>query len=247
MRDLAERALKACQKSGASYADVRIVTIVDERIFVKNGKTDVMSISQTKGFGIRAITNGGLGFAGSYDLSMDEIERVAKLAVRIAEASGSTRKEPIVFVDEKPVEDSYRSHFKKDPFQVSLEEKLEILTEAEKRLREYSPEVIKMSESNYRGHREDKILVTSEGADIEQQILWCGGGMHCVAVTPGSSPQRRSYPNSFWGDFATRGFEHFEEMKLLENTELTARQAIDVTTAKQCPTDKTTLILSDHS
>lgn len=246
MRDLTEKALEICSKEGATYADIRIVTIKDENISVKKGNIEVMNLSTEKGFGIRTIANGGLGFAGSYEITPEEIERVAKLAVRIAKASGALRKEPIAFVDEKPVEDSYQTPMKQDPFDVPSEEKLEVLVEADKRLRNHDPERIKMTQTDYRGHQEDKIFASSEGAYITQQITFCGGGISCTAISPGTQPQRRSFPGSFRGDFSTKGYEYFQELKLLENIEKTANEAIALTEAKHCPTEKTTLLLDGH-
>ena len=246
MRDLTQLALETCSKEGASYADIRIVTITGENIAIKRGNIETLNLRTTKGFGIRTIANGGLGFAGSYDLTKDEIKRVAKLAVRIGKASGATRKKPIEFVDVKAVEDTYKTTIKKDPFSVPTEEKIKILVEADKRLREYNPEIIKMTQADYRGHREDKIFASTEGAYITQQVTFCGGGMSCTAITPGEQPQRRSYPGSFRGDFSTQGYEYFEGLKLLENIDQTAKEAIELTTAKACPTEKTTLLLDGH-
>jgi TldD protein len=243
MRELTEKALEVCSKEGATYADIRIVTILDEDIAIKRGNIDTLNLSTVKGFGIRTIADGGLGFAGSYLITKDEIERVAKLAVRIGKASGSTRKKPIKFVEEKAVEDSYKTPINKDPFKIPTEEKIEILVEVEKRLREYNPEVIKMSQSDYRGHREDKIFASTEGAYITQEITFCGGGFTCTAISPGTPPQRRSYPGSFRGDFSTKGYDFFEELNLLENVEITAKEAIALTTAKTCPTEKATLLI----
>lgn len=246
MQELTEKALKTCNKENASYADIRVVTVTDEEITVKKGNIQTLNHSRISGFGIRAIANGGLGFAGSYDLNPSEVEDVARLAVKIARASGSTRKNPIVFVDEPPYEDSYSTPVKKDPFAIPSEEKLEILIEADKRLLQYNPSLIKMSQSDYRGHKEEKIFASTEGAFIEQKIIFCGGGISCIAVSPGSSPQVRSYPGSFRGDFVTKGYEHFEGLGLLENVEKTANEAIAISEAKKCPEEKTTLILGGH-
>ncbi|MFX0066717.1 MAG: TldD/PmbA family protein, partial [Candidatus Hermodarchaeota archaeon] len=243
MRDLTQKAFEICSKEGASYADIRIVTIQDENINIKKGNIQTLNLSTTKGFGIRIIANGGLGFAGSYDLNPKEIERVAKLAVRIAKASGATRKNPVLFVDEKPAEDTYETPIKKDPFKVPLEEKLEVLLEADKRLGEYHPQAIKMTQADFRAHQEDKIFASSEGAYIQQKIVFCGGGFNCMAVGTGVPPQTRSYPSSFRGDFATRGYEYFEGLNLLDNVEQTVEEAIALTEAKICPTERTTLLL----
>jgi len=246
MRDLSEIALGTCNKMGATYADIRIVTVRGENITIKKGNLEVLDLSTIQGFGIRTIANGGWGFAGSYELTSDEIRRVASLSVRIAKASGSTRKEPVKLTEEKPVEDDYSTSYQKNPFAVPLEEKLEILNEADKRLREYDTAIIKTTTADYRGQSEHKVFASSEGAYITQKIVLCGGGISCTAVTAGAQPQRRSYPGSFRGNFATKGYEFFEGLELLENTEKTAQEAIELTTAPHCPTERTTVLLDSH-
>jgi TldD protein len=246
MQDLTEKALEICNKEKASYSDIRIVTISEENMNIKNGNFEVMSLSQVKGFGIRVIANGGLGFAGSYNLDLSEIEQTAKLAVKIAKASASTRKNPINFIEEKAVKDRYFTPMKKDPFKIPIEEKLDILIEAEKRLREYNTGMIKLSQSDYRAHKEEKVFASSEGSFIEQDIIFCGGGISCVAISPTSTPQVRSYPGSFRGDFATRGYEFFEQLDLLGNAEKTAQEAIAISQAPKCPSGQTTLVLGGH-
>ena len=242
MKDLTNLAIETCRQEGAAYADIRIVTIRGEDITVKDGNIDVMSLSTVRGFGIRAIADGGWGFAGSHDLSKDEIRNTARLAVRIAKASGSTRKDPVVLADTVPVEDEYETDIKKDPFKVPIEDKLEILTEADKRLEE-AGNAIKLRRADFRAHRENKVFASSEGAYIVQVITWCGGGFSCVAVGPGVPPQTRSFPGSFGGDFSAKGYEFSEGLKLLENVENTAKEAIDLSQAPACPSDKMTLLL----
>ncbi|MHA1903757.1 MAG: TldD/PmbA family protein [Candidatus Thorarchaeota archaeon] len=246
MRDQTRRAIETCLDEGASYADIRIVTLRGEDISFKKGNIEVMNLNEVKGFGIRVIKNGGWGFAGSYDVSLEEIERVAKLATRIANASGGTRKEPITMVEEKAVEDTYETKVKKDPFKIPSEEKIEILREADKRLMEYDSSTIKMTSADFRGNEEQKVFASSEGAYINQRIVWCGGGISCTAMVAGNQPQRRSYPGSFRGDFATSGYEYFEGLKILDYVDQTAAEAIALATAKHCPSEKTTLLLDGH-
>ncbi|MHA2178548.1 MAG: PmbA/TldA family metallopeptidase [Candidatus Thorarchaeota archaeon] len=219
MKDIAELALDTCRDKGATYADIRIVTVKDEDISVKLGNISVLEIREQIGFGIRALADGGFGFAGSYDPSKKEIQRVAELAVRIAKASGATRKNPVELTEEKVATDSYSTPVKKDPFKVPIEEKVDELVEVDKRLKEHNPDLIKFTKADYRGHSEDKIFSSTDGAYITQKIVFCGGGFSCMAISPGSPPQRRSYPGSFRGDFSTSGYEFFESRKLLDNVE----------------------------
>jgi len=245
MKDLTQKALDVSIGQGASYADIRIVTITDEDITIKRGNIDVLNLTTRTGFGIRTIANGGLGFAGSYLLEPREIERVAKLAVRIAKASGVTRKIPIRLVEEKAVVDTYKTSIQKDPFLVPTEEKISLLMEADKRMQDFSDKV-KMTESDFRAFREDKVFASSEGAYITQQITFCGGGISCTAIEGGKQPQTRSLPTSFRGDFSTQGYEYFEQLHLVDLTDKAATEAIALLDAKQCPSGKENLILDGN-
>ncbi|MFW9931926.1 MAG: TldD/PmbA family protein [Candidatus Thorarchaeota archaeon] len=245
MRDLTQVALDTCSKAGASYADIRIVTVKDQDITVRKGSIDVLNYSAVTGFGIRTIANGGWGFAGSFDANRDEIRRVAALSVRIAKASGSTRKEPVRLVDVDIVEDKYETSVKKDPFEIPIEEKLEVLQETEKRLREAGSH-IKVSQADYRAHSEDKIFASLEGAYIEQKIVFCGGGMSLVATASGIPPQTRSIPGSFRGDFSTQGHEYFEKIDLLGNVDTALAEVKELLEAPTCPSGRTTLLLDGH-
>ncbi|MFW9910367.1 MAG: TldD/PmbA family protein, partial [Candidatus Thorarchaeota archaeon] len=81
---------------------------------------------------------------------------------------------------------------------------------------------------------------------IEQRIVWCGGGISVVAAGTGVPHQTRSFPGSFRGDFATRGQEYFDSLALIENAERIAKEAITLTEAKACPTERSTLLLDGH-
>ncbi|MFW9888644.1 MAG: TldD/PmbA family protein [Candidatus Thorarchaeota archaeon] len=245
MKDLATTALETCSDEGATYADIRIVTVRSEDIAVKNG--NILKLAQTikKGFGIRVIAEGGWGFAGSFEASREHVRNAARLAVRMARASATTRKMPVKLVDEKPVEDIYETKTKKNPFKVPLEDKLDVLREADMRLGAYS-EKIKMRSADYWARQEDKVFASNEGAYVTQRIVLCGGGISCVAVIPGVPPQTRSYPGSFGGDFAAKGYEFFEAHQLIDNAEKTAGEAIALTEAPACPSEVTTLLLDGH-
>ena len=76
--DLGRMALEEAVKAGASYVDIRIGEILDEEVAVKNGIPDEVNLSQTKGFGVRVITNGSWGFAASVDVTKEEIMKLTE-------------------------------------------------------------------------------------------------------------------------------------------------------------------------
>ncbi|MEM2589208.1 MAG: TldD/PmbA family protein [Candidatus Bathyarchaeia archaeon] len=239
--DFGKLALEEAAKRGASYADIRISEILNENLTVKNGEPETISFSQLKGFGVRVIVNGAWGFAGSVNVSKEEIKRCVKLAVDIAKASAMLKKKEVVLAAEKIYREKYATSFKKDPFKVSLEEKLKVLVEASRFLKEFSP-LVNVSYAHYRGYRENKFFMSSEGAEINQQITWCGGGISAIAVK-GSEVQVRSYPSAFRGDFATSGYEFFESLALLDHAKNVGEELIQLFEAKKCPSGEMDLIL----
>jgi TldD protein len=55
--------------------------------------------------------------------------------------------------------------------------------------------------------------------------------------------QKRSYPNSHRGDFATLGYEYIEEMNLLENVDRTREEALQLLTADDCPDTESDIVI----
>ena len=233
--------LREAEKGKASYADVRISEILNENLTVKNGEPETVALSQEKGFGVRVIVNGAWGFAGSVDINKEEIKKTAKKAISIAKASASLKKKNVALTREKAGKGKYSTSFRKDPFKVSLDEKLDVLIQAGQILKDQSP-LIKASYANYRGFMENKLFMSSEGAEINQKITWCGGGLSAIAVKDGEM-QARSYPSPFRGDFATNGYEFFESLKLVDHAKRLGQELLKLFEAQKCPSGETDLIL----
>ena len=78
------------------------------------------------------------------------------------------------------------------------------------------------------------VLWTSEGTRIDQVICVVGGSVNTLSVQ-GIETQRRSYPASFRGDFATAGYEYFKELNLVENAPIASHESVALLDAEQCP------------
>jgi TldD protein len=240
--DLGRIALDEVRKKGASYGDVRIGEILEENLTVKKGLPDVVHLGQTTGFGVRVIVKGAWGFAGSVDLTRKEVQDVAGKAVRIALASSKVKKKDVVLAPSKTRRDKYDTPMRKDPFEIAVEEKMETLLAAERVVAAQSS-LIKSSSAHFRAFRENKFFMSTEGAEVRQQITWCGGGVECIAIRNGEV-QRRSYPSSFGGDFGTSGYEFFESLRLADNAKRVGQEAIQLLEAERCPSEETDLILT---
>jgi TldD protein len=239
-RQFCDRVLERVGKCGASYADVRIMRLENEHIWLRTGKVEQLSRDSSFGFGVRVIVDGAWGFACSPNVTLDEADRVAEEAARTARSSASTKRQDVRLAEVDPHVGSYSSQFKVDPFDVPLEDKISMLKDIDAALRCH--EKIKVTDCSMEFWLFDEVFASSEGAYIEQRKIESGGGASATAIE-GSDVQKRSVPCSFGGDYAAAGYEFVESLGLLENAEQAAREAVELLDAPLCPSGENTLIL----
>jgi len=240
MRALSEKAVNLMKLRHVDYGDVRVVRSRRQQIAVKNGAVESVAYDEDAGFGVRVLVKGAWGFAASNVQTVDEMTRVVTRAIETAEASGTVLDQPVQLTHVRPVVASYDSDCQVDPFDVPLEEKLECLTDANRTLLdEKSVTIAQCFFSCFDTH---KVFASTEGAFIVQRIKETGGGLAATAIKDGEL-QVRSYPNSFRGNFATRGYEFFQEMDLPGNAARVASEAAQLIVAPPCPSGERTIIL----
>ncbi|HEY5003907.1 MAG TPA: TldD/PmbA family protein, partial [Ktedonobacteraceae bacterium] len=242
MRDLAIKALNIAQQLGASYADVRVMERTGEGIEVKNGRVEGVSSSTSSGFNVRVIVNGAWGFASSARMDDAEAERVAQQAIQIARASALVAGEPVRLSPLPPQKGSYRTPMRIDPFSVPLNQKVQLLLNADSAMR--SVKGVALTSGNMEYSREHKLFMSTEGSEIEQELFDTGAAISASAVDPESSEiQTRSYPNSFGRQAGTAGYEFIEAMQLTDHAVRIGEEAVQLLTAPQCPSGIMTVIL----
>jgi TldD protein len=241
VKDLTNRALNTATSLGATYADVRIVDRTEQMVNTKNGAVATVNQSQDFGFGVRVTADGAWGFASSALLNAAEIDRVTARAVDIARASALVQKNGGVDLG-PPVSHvgQYQTPVEIDPFNVPLEQKIDILLQADAEMQRVQG--IRVAQGNIVSLREQKTFANSEGSFVEQEIIETGCGIVATAVGEGEI-QKRSYPNAFGRHQMTRGWEFVEEMDLPSHAEQIANEAVALLKADQCPGGVTTLIL----
>jgi TldD protein len=240
MDEVADRALNQAQVSGATYADVRAIIQRSEVISVKNGRVEAFARSTSEGFGVRVIAGGAWGFASSNQLTTAEADRVAALAVAIARASAQAKKADVRLSPLPAIQGSYATPVGRDPLEVSTEVKLALLLQADEAMRRVKG--LTVAESSLEAAVEDKLFASTEGSRLRQRIVTCGAGIEATAVTP-DEVQTRSFPNSFGRQAGTAGWEFVEALRLADNAEQTASEAVELLSARPCPPMVTTLIL----
>jgi len=162
MKDLAMRALETAKLKGATYADIRIVHRVEQRITVKNGAVEALSQEESLGFGVRVIADGAWGFASSSLLTAEEVDRVAALAVEIARASALTKLEDVNLGPPEIHVATYKTPVKVDPFSIPLEKKIELLLAADAEMRRTKE--VKVSRASLGFFKEKKTFASTEGS-----------------------------------------------------------------------------------
>ncbi len=242
MEDWPQLAVEAALQAGASYADARYVRQQEETVQMKNGTVTGLAAEQRQGIGIRVIASGAWGFASTSQLTAEAIRETARLAVRIARASASAKKQDVQMAEAEPQYARVRPNIKRNPFEVPLEERIALLKDCDEAMR--IREQIKVRTGFIRAVYEEKHFMSSEGADIYQERIETGAGLEARAVAPdGSDTQLRSYPASHGGNMATRGWEFVEEMQLVENAERIAEEAAALLNAPHCPSGEFDIIL----
>jgi len=240
VQEIVQQAVTEATVAGADYADARMVTEESESLTVKNQEMEGIDRSRSVGVGIRVLVNGYWGFAATARANDQEVARTARLAVAIARAAARLPGEAVRLAEVEPVVATWSSSVQVDPFTVPLEEKVSLLMEASRRMQEVKG--VSFAEAVLDLYRRHTLFASSEGALIEQTIVNSGGGIEATALADGEM-QRRSYPNSFRGHITAAGWEHIPRLGLVEEAERTGREAVQLLSAKECPSEVTTLVL----
>src|SRR6185312_12839175 len=240
MKDVGSWALNTATSRGATYCDARIVDERSRSLMTKNGKVAHASDSESLGIGIRVIADNAWGFAATDDLSRESVERTAAKAVSIARASAKVKAQELRLTEEKPAVVDWTTPHQIDPFTISLEQNLDLLMRVDAELRKV--EGITLAEANVNFRKYEQWFYSTEGSDIHQKRFITGAGFDVYSFA-GTEIQKRSYPNSFGGQYQNKGYELVAELDLIGNAKRVAEQAVALHKADQCPQGNFTLIL----
>jgi TldD protein len=240
MEQIANWALNVATMRGASYADARIVSQRSRALTTKNGKVGSAFDAESVGMSVRVLADGAWGFAASEDLSRDGVEATVARAVEIAHASAQVKQQDVHLAPEKPVTAEWTTPHTIDPFSISVDQNIALLLSVDAELRAVAG--ITLAETNLNFNREEQWFASSEGTDIHQTKYSAGAGYTAYAFA-GNEIQKRSYPNSYGGQWQNKGYELIEELKLVENARRIAEEAVALHHADQCPEGTFDLIL----
>jgi TldD protein len=236
--ELAAIAVSLARKLGASYADIRINRYINEWISTREDRLLTVSLEQSFGFGVRVLCKGAWGFAASPNVDEKTVRRVTRQAIELAKANALYQDKPVNLVPVEKVVATWKSAFKKDPFEVPSDKKIQFLLN----LNAIATKVKGASfADSYLGlQREEKFYASTDGSQIEQTIVRTAPSLNVTAVDRGA------------GDFQSRrtllgpkciGYEYLEEFPWEKEAAQAAEDAVAKLTAKPVVPGKYDLII----
>jgi len=180
--------VEAARRRGATYADARAVEREQESVEVRDGEVEGIDRTGDRGVGLRVLLRGAWGFAATDRTADAALRGLVDEALRRAAASASVGREPVRLAAQAPQRGGYRTALRTDPFGVPIAARVDLLRASDAALR--GPNV-RTRRSGLSAFRTRKRLVTSEGTDVEQEIVETATTLSVLAVKAGAKPAQR--------------------------------------------------------
>jgi len=218
---------KALADARADYAEVRLERSITTTISYVGKELEEISEFTSLGGCVRALVKGGWGFASFNDL--DDLPRYVRLACDQAALVGGdhTALAPV-----EPQVADVRAEVEVDPRQVPLADKEALFRRYNSRI--LAHERIQTSSVRYRDTSVEKFFVSTEGASLRQETVFCGASLAAIA-REGMNVQRA---HKGVGDL--RGFTTVEGLD--EECEKVAERALGLLAAEPVKGGRYTVI-----
>lgn len=240
MKDIAGWALSTAQSRGATYAEVRVNDIHQRYLSTKNAQPAQVRESESFGLGVRVVADGAWGFAATDDLTRKGADLAAAQAVEIARASALCKKEEVRLAPEEKIVDRWQGPCRIDPFTVPVSACIDLMMKVDAEMLRVKG--VTHTESLMDFRRIEQLFLSSLGSEIYQKKTQTGAGFGATSFE-GREIQKRSYPNSFGGQYQTRGYELVEELDMPAHAGRIAEEAVALHKADQCPSGVKDIIL----
>ena len=151
-------------------------------IVLSDGALETLDDSDVLGLAVRVVVDGTWGFAATADMTPDAAGRAAAEAVQVARVAAAINSERIELADEPRHGDvRWVSAYQVDPFQASLADKVDLLTQWSKGL--LAHERIAHVDAALLQVRECKFY-SDGGTTALQQRVRVAPALNCVAIEP---------------------------------------------------------------
>ena len=204
-KSLADAAMNAATKAGASYCDVRIGRYLNQFITTRDLNVENIVNTESSGVGVRVIANGAYGFASTNDMSLDSIAAAARQAVAIARANSKLQSEPLRMAPVKGVgEVAWATPFTRDWRTVPIKDKADMLIAANKAGLDAGASF--MTSTLFQVNQQ-KYFASTDGSYIDQDIHRLWAPLSATAVDKASN---RFRTRDGLGAPVGMGYEYFD-------------------------------------
>ena len=215
---LADAALNAATKKGATYADVRIGRYLNQFLITREQRVENTVSTESYGAGVRVLADGAWGFYATDALTPASIAHAAEEAVAIAKANAKLQTEPVQLAPQKGVgEVSWRTPGAKNAFDVPISEKVALLMAVNQAAMKNGANFVN---SLLFQVNEQKYFASTDGSYIDQDVhrIWPTFNVTAIDPKSGKFQTRRALSAP-----AGRGYEYLTPNAAGKRTGITTR------------------------
>ena len=238
-KELLMVALNAAKMAGAGYADVRIGRQRQNFVFTREQQIQNVVDTDTMGCGVRVLVDGTWGFSGTRTLTRDGVAAAAREAAAIAKANRFARGQPVELLPAPAYPDAtWQSPFQTDPWDVSIEEKTDLLLAA-------NAEALKVPNCRFVFSalffvKDERSFASTDGSVISQMFIRSWPVFQVTAVAPDFTDfQNRNAVMAPMG----RGWEYVLAQDLAGRARQWGEEAAQKLTAKPVEVGRYDLVL----
>ncbi len=204
--------IERTMKKGASYVDTRYHENDDsETLVIYDGNLEGNDTTFECGIGVRVLFGGSWGFAATSNLN--DIENCFDMAYENAKTASILVKAPLNMGSLEKHISSYSSPVEKDPFKVSLDDKIDFLVNLDNSLQE---DWIVRRYAYINFQKKNVYFFNSEGTEIDRKLTNTFASMTIMAMDSDNEIQKRSL-DLFTPGNGSRGWEMLTNKDLFEN------------------------------
>jgi len=169
---LAEAALGAARRAGASYCDVRIGRYLNQAVITREARVQNITNRESSGVGVRVIVNGAWGFAATHQQTPAAILAAVEQAAAIARANATVQSRPVQLAPVTGVGDaSWKTPIRRNAMAVPIQDKVDLLLSLNAAAINAGADFIN---STLFLVNEQKYFASSDGSFIDQDVhrIW---------------------------------------------------------------------------
>ena len=240
-KELLLDAINAAKMAGASYADCRIARF--QQNFVVTREQQIINVvdTDTLGAGVRALVDGCWGFAATRTLTREGVTSAAREAVAIAKANRVARDRAVTLAPTPAYPNAtWKSAYTTDPFEVPLEQKVDLLLKANAEAMKVPG--VKFVNSVLFFVKQERQFASTEGSVIDQTLIRSWPLFTATAVAPDFSDFQSRAANEIAP--MGRGFEYVLQSDLAGRARKWGEEAAEKLKAKPVEVGKYDLVLA---